>query len=569
MIKAKQILHSRLILVVDDQEISRDVLSLILEEDYEVIYAVNGKEALEAIQENLDKLSMILLDLNMPVMNGYEVLERLHRDERMKCIPVIVLTSDKQAELKALHMGAVDFITKPFDMHEIVLARVQRMIELAEGKQLIDNTEMEPLTNLYSRSFFFEYAAQIARYHPEWHMDAIVLNVDGFHFLNELYGREYGDRLLQLIGEEIHALLDEVQGIATRFEGDHFAIFCQAVDDYSDLLARFRSRLTSIAKNDSLRLCMGVKPWSEEISPDLMFDQARAACNMARGNYHQRLIVYDEEARQKELYQQHLLNDLTAALEDHHLKVYFQPKYNIQMDPPRLSSAEALIRWDHPEYGLISPADFIPLFERNARIHLIDYYVLKATVLQIVRWRNRFNFSLPVSVNLSRHNVVDPDFEKMLIELVEQYQLHPSLLKLEVTESAYTDNAQQLINVFNRLRDYGFEIEMDDFGSGYSSLNMISRLPIDVLKMDMQFIRNIEDNDKDFRLVELILDIARYLGIPVVAEGVETENQISLLRAASCDLVQGYYFSKPLPAAEFELLIQREIEMEKKTEKVK
>ena len=559
MIQAKQIVPNRLVLVVDDQELNRDVLSLVLENGYEIIYAANGLEALEAIQENLHRLSIILLDLNMPVMNGFEVLKKVRSDEEMKRIPVIVLTSEKEAELKALKMGAADFITKPFDVHEVVLARVERVIEISEGRELISGAERDPITQLYNRGFFFHYADQIHRFHPDWHMDALVLDIDRFHFLNELSGRSYGDGILHLIGDEIQAFLQHTKGIAARYEADRFDIFCQHQDGYQEILEQIQHRVNSFTKNDSIRLRMGVKPWQGGITPAMMFEHARVACNMVRGSIKTHLMIYDDALRMKELYQQRLMNDLNEAVLQRQLQVFFQPKYNIQSEPAKLSSAEALIRWNHPVYGMIYPGDFVPLFEQNGLIHLVDSYVMSETVRQIALWRDKFGVILPVSVNLSRLDAVDPDLEKKLLKLVEENGLAPNALKLEVTETAYTENASQLIDVFNRLREDGFEIEVDDFGSGYSSLNMISSLPIDVLKMDMKFIQNIEANDVEMRLVELILDIAKYLRVPVVAEGVETEAQMELLKNASCDLVQGFYFSKPLPADELEHLILREI----------
>jgi EAL domain-containing protein (putative c-di-GMP-specific phosphodiesterase class I) len=165
-----------------------------------------------------------------------------------------------------------------------------------------------------------------------------------------------------------------------------------------------------------------------------------------------------------------------------------------------------------------------------------------------------------MSVNLSRTDIFDPELEKKLLDIIDGNGLTPDNLKLEVTESAYTDNANQLIAVIDKLRTDGFQIEMDDFGSGYSSLNMLSTLPIDVLKIDMKFIRNIHQGSKEYRLVELILDIARYLNVPVVAEGVETEEQCDMLRNSGCDLVQGYFFSRPLPPQDFEGLIHKEME---------
>jgi PleD family two-component response regulator len=225
MIKSKQIQRPQRVLVVDDQEINRDALGIILEDHYEVIYASNGKEALDEVNKNIDRLSIVMLDLIMPVMDGFEVLKHMRNDERMKHIPVIVLTAEKDAELKALQMGAADFITKPFDMHEVILARVGRIIELSEGRQLISAAEHDPLTMLYSRNFFFEYANRIFTYHPELHMDAIVMNIEQFHSVNALNGRDFGDDVLRIIGNEIRAFLAETEGIASRLEADRFDIY--------------------------------------------------------------------------------------------------------------------------------------------------------------------------------------------------------------------------------------------------------------------------------------------------------------------------------------------------------
>jgi EAL domain-containing protein (putative c-di-GMP-specific phosphodiesterase class I) len=272
---------------------------------------------------------------------------------------------------------------------------------------------------------------------------------------------------------------------------------------------------------------------------------------MIKGDYTSNVIVYDREMGRRETRNQQLLNDLRRGLEEGQFQVWYQPKYNIQCDPPKLSSAEALVRWNHPELGMISPGEFIPLLEASGQISLLDHYVWEETARQVARWRDELGVVIPVSMNLSRVDIFDPGLEDRLHRLIEDNHLSPEWLKLEVTESAYTENADQLIRLIERLRKKGYEFEMDDFGSGYSSLNMLSSMPIDVIKMDMVFIKNIERNEKDFRLVELILDIARYLKVPVIAEGVETENQMRLLKEAGCDIVQGYFFSRPLPADEF------------------
>ena len=565
MIKSKEIQRPERVLVVDDQEINRDALGVILEEHYDVIYAENGVEALSIIENNVAELSIVMLDIMMPEMDGFEVLARMREDLIMKNLPVIVLTADKDAELKALQMGAADFITKPFtDMDEVILARVGRIIELSEGRQLISAAEHDPLTLLYSRNFFFEYANRIYLYHPDMHCDAIIINIEQFHTVNALNGREFGDDVLRVIGNEIRAFLGENDGIASRIDADRFDIYCTHQEDYQALLDRFQAKVDAIARGKSVRLRMGVKPWLEGVEPILMFDRARTACNMVRGDYQRPLMIFDEKMRMREILDQRLLNDLKAAVEQKQFRVYYQPKYNIQCDPPKLCSAEALIRWKHPELGMISPGEFIPLFEGHGLINVVDNYVWKEAARQISEWKEKFGFTLPVSVNLSRADVFDPDLIDRLVAFVEENGLEFSDLKLEVTESAYTENARVLLDVIDKLRALGFDIEMDDFGSGYSSLNMLSAMPIDVLKMDMKFIRSIEKSETDRRLVKLIIDMAKFLEAPVVAEGVETEKQLELLKGAGCTLVQGYYFSRPLPAEDFEALIIKEINTERK-----
>ena len=566
MIETKQIERPKLILIADDIEINQDALEVILEEDYHLLFAENGKEALEMMYSHKDDLSMLLLDLNMPLMNGYEVLEHIRQDEQLQHIPVIVLTADKSAELRALQLGAADFITKPFDIPEIILTRVDRILELSEGKKLISAAETERLTGLYTRNFFFEYAWRLYRYHSEMHMDAIVINIEQFHSINAVNGRGFGDSVLKLIGDEIRTFLAGTQGIASRVEADRFDVYCLQQNDYRALLDRFQEAVNRYMPNVSIHLRMGVMPWREEIDPVVMFDRAQAACNMVRGDYQNPLMIYNEELHSQELMTQRLLNDLNSAITEHQLKVYYQPKYDIQCVPPRLFSAEALIRWRHPELGMIAPGQFIPLFENKGLIGKVDSYVWEEAARQVKEWKEKYGFLLPVSVNLSRADVFDPTLVDRVVRLIRENDLDFRDIKLEVTESAYTDQAKDVLDVVLRLREQGFEIEMDDFGSGYSSLNMLSDMPIDVLKMDMKFIRNIESSDTDMRLVRLILDIAKYLRVKAVAEGVETPGQLSLLREAGCDIVQGFFFSRPVPPEEFEKLIQQEIALERSTE---
>lgn len=563
MIQSKHIQRRQLVLIVDDYEINRDALGAILEDDYDIIYAENGKAALGQIQAHVKDLSIVMLDLIMPVMNGFEVLKIIKKDEQLSKIPVIVLTAEKNAELTALQLGAADFITKPFDQAEIIQARVSRIIELSEGRQLISTAEHDLLTGLYTRNFFIEYANRLFKYHPEMHFDAVVMNIEQFHTVNAMNGRDFGDMVLKEIGSAITDFLRETDGIACRFEADSFAVFCVAQPNYRVLLDRIQDRVNDISDRVSIHLRMGVKPWQEGVRPLLQFDQARAASNKARGNYKDPLKIYGVEMMEKELLDQRLFNDLRTAVDDYQFKVYYQPKYNIQCDPPKLSSAEALIRWVHPDLGFIRPDDFVPLFEGNGVIGEVDHFVWEETAKQIRKWRDKYGISLPVSVNLSRSDVFDPDLEKRLVKLVKDNGLTYNDLKIELTESAYTENVSTVLEVIGSLRKLGFQIEMDDFGSGYSSLNMLSDMPFDVLKMDMVFVRNLETSETDRHLIKLVLDIAKYLNVKVVAEGVETEAQMRFMKENGCDLIQGYYFSKPLPPEEFDKLIEKEISIQR------
>ena len=439
----------------------------------------------------------------------------------------------------------------------ILLLMLRSVRAERRAKRLIAATEIDGLTGLYNRDYFFQYANRMFREHPEIPKEAFVLNIEQFHSVNALNGREFGDQILRIIGSEILAVANENGGIGGRFGADRFDIYCRHTDDCQAIFDRLQNKLVGLAPNASIRIRMGVMPSQDKLEPVQQFDMARTACNMARGHYKEHVIVFDEKVREKELMDQRLLNDLRRALDSYEFEVYYQPKYDIQADPPRLVSAEALIRWQHPELGMIAPDTFIPLFERNGKIGEVDKYVWAQAARQIARWRAQFDTTIPVSVNLSRVEVFDPELERTLETLLEKNGLDHGDLKLEVTESACTENPYQVIDVIERLRKKGFEIEMDDFGTGYSSLNMLSTMPIDVLKMDRAFVSNIEHNARDIQLVELILGIARNLKIPVVAEGVETEEQLHLLKQMGCALVQGFYFSRPLPASDFEATFLR------------
>ena len=542
----------RHILIVDDEMVNREILGNLLKNDYEIHFAENGKQAQDILLRREHIYSLVLLDLLMPVMDGFELIEIIKNDEKLRSIPIIVMTSEKDAEVKSIKLGASDFITKPFDMPDVILARCERIIELQEDKNLINAAEKDHLTGLYTKDFFTEYIRQIEKYNPEKKMDIMVINIEHFHLINELYGRKQGDKVLICIADILSKLFDQTQDIGCRTEADYFYVYSENGTNYEDVLVGLLSGLEESVPSSHVRLRMGVySDVDKSLMAENWIDRAKTACDRIRGDYSRHIAYYNNEFYEKSKYQERLINDIDDAIASKDLIVFYQPKYGIQCDTPILKSAEALIRWKHPEFGMISPGDFIPLFESNGLIQKLDRYVWKEAARQVGEWKKTYGISVPVSVNVSRMDIYYPKLRDDFKELLKENGLETNELMLEITESAYADNADQLVNVIENLRSDGFVIEMDDFGSGYSSLNMLTTIPIDALKMDMKFIRNMQKDEKSMKLVELVLDIAKFLQVPVIAEGVETEEQLMLLKERGCDIIQGYYFSKPVPPDEF------------------
>ncbi|MBR1684521.1 MAG: EAL domain-containing protein, partial [Clostridia bacterium] len=449
-------------------------------------------------------------------------------------------------------------IPKPYPQPEVILARIQRTIELSEDREISQSTARDPLTGLYNREFFSRYAEQYDQHHRETPTDAIVVDVHHFHMINERYGKGYGDEVLRRIGEKLRSMVGAAGGIICRRESDTFMVYCPHREDYQQIL---ESASIGLAGDESatnrIRLRMGVySEVDKAIDIERRFDRAKMAADTLRGNFVRNIAYYDNTLHEKELYNEQLLEEFPRAIKEHQFCVFYQPKFDIRPEIPVLASAEALVRWRHPEMGLISPGVFIPLFEENGMIQQLDEYVWREAAAQIRDWKERLGFSIPVSVNVSRIDMYDPNLIQTFQKLLEDYGLTPDEMLLEITESAYTQDSEQIIQTVNTLRELGFSIEMDDFGTGYSSLNMISVLPIDALKLDMQFIRSAFRDHKDTRLLEVIIDIADYLTVPVIAEGVETEEQLHALKAMGCDIVQGYYFSRPVPADEYEHFLE-------------
>ncbi|MBR1821629.1 MAG: EAL domain-containing protein [Clostridia bacterium] len=548
----------RTVLIVEDEAVNRELLSFILRDTYDVLTAADGVEAVELLEAHPGQIAMILLDIIMPRMNGIEFLKRRGADEALSRIPVIVLTSDKDAELETLKLGALDFITKPYDMPEIILARVRRIIEFVEDRQIIQDVERDALTGLYTRGFFFEYCRRLPTPADGERRDVIAVDVDHFRLVNEVYGKGFGDELLGAVAEGIREVAHDGFGIGCRGDVDLFYLLLDQRDDYEAIYNHLMERVHALGRQTNVRLRMGVYRGVEAARPlEWYCVAAKAACDTIRGNYARTVVVYDDTLHERELYNERLIADMENAIAEKQFIVYYQPKYDIRGDAPKLYSAEALVRWIHPELGFISPGAFIPLFEENGLISKLDDYVWRQAAAQIRDWRDRLGVDLPVSVNLSRMDFFDVHLKDRLLAIVAENGISVNNFVLEVTESAYSQNMDQMLKTVGELREAGFHIEMDDFGSGYSSLNMLCVMPIDALKIDMKFVRNVANSATGYRMVELVIDMARALGVPAIVEGVEDEAQYRLMKQVGCDIIQGYYFSKPVDAANFEPLLTK------------
>ena len=549
----------RYILIVDDEFINQEILKEILIKDYEVITASNGKEALDVLNTSLKPISLILLDLNMPIMDGFTLIKELKKHNEYQNIPIIVITGDKDSEIDALNLGAVDFIPKPFDLTEVIMARVNRSIELSEKRIIVSASEKDELTGVYNKHIFERYAERIDKYAPMEIRDMIVLNISHFHLYNELYGKDEGDKVLINIANILRDVARINNGIVSRLQTDYFALYINHLANYDDLIKLINDKLRNDYNLSNIIIRLGIYPiLNLDENIDSRINRAKSSCDEISNSNTKFYNIYSEEEQKNQLFKERLIHDFKKAIDNKEFQVYFQPKISILGDEYKLSSAEALVRWIHPELGFISPGMFIPLFEENGNIKILDQYVWNETAKKIREWYLKYNIILPVSVNVSRIDMFDTKIVDTIKNIVNDNNIKPSDLYLEITESAYNNETNQIIGIINELRDLGFKIEIDDFGSGYSSLNTLATLSFDYLKLDMKFVHDMFKNDKTLKMVGIVSDIAKYLNAKLIAEGVETKEQLEKLKELKYDVIQGYYFSKPLNSIEFENLFRKD-----------
>ncbi|GEM_PF-933033 len=422
-------------------------------------------------------------------------------------------------------------------------------LELLQEKYR-DMLERDSLTGVYNRRGFYSYAYKLIKSDARRHVICCI-NIDKFKVINDLFGTAAGDKLLIYLADNLSRKMNG-RGVIARLTADNFAIcypwrediYDVISGDVYDFLKEYPLPAQIVAK------CGFYCIHDNEIPVSIMCDRANMAILEIKGNFNKRYFVYDDSIRKKILQEQEVLNEMRPALADRQFVVYYQPKFN--MESGRVVGSEALVRWIHPDKGMISPGIFIPIFEKNGFISNLDRYVWEAVCRDTRRWIDAGMSVVPTSINVSRAELYDKDLAQVLTGLCEKYEIPMHLIQLEITESAYTDNPEQLISVISQLKEMGFTILMDDFGSGYSSLNTLKDVPVDVLKLDLKFLYNMDKNKKANYILKSIVQMAMRLELDVIAEGVEEPIQSEFLRSIGCVNAQGFLYSRPIPRTEFE-----------------
>lgn len=418
-------------------------------------------------------------------------------------------------------------------------------------------SDHDTLSGLLSRSGFDKRVRMIIDGHPNESYLLVYGDIDRFKVYNDLFGAPAGDRLLADIGTMIRDLMP-AGAAAARLRADHFVCCCSRSSfDPDRMLAALDAWFASYREDFTFFVRLGIFPIDDpSLDVNLMCDRALLALRSAKSGYvGSKYVFYDEKLRSSVLKEQELAGEMIAALEGGQFVPYFQPQYRYATG--RMIGAEVLARWNHPAKGLLGPTEFIPVFERNGLIATFDYYMWEQACRCLRMWIDgRGIEGAPrLSVNLSRADIYRSDLCTYLEGLVERYDVPAELLHLEITESAYMEAPEQLIGAVTKLRAAGFVVEMDDFGSGYSSLNTLKDVPVDVLKLDMGFL-GASASSRGGLILASVVRMARWLDLPLIAEGVETKQQAAYLASVGCDYMQGYLFSKPVDRETFEKLLE-------------
>jgi diguanylate cyclase (GGDEF)-like protein len=594
------------ILVVDDMPANLRVLSVSLtKRGYQVRCAKNGAMALLTAKK--EPPDLILLDIKMPEMDGYEVCQHLKASEQTSHIPVIFLSAldDVFDKVKAFEIGGVDYITKPFQVEE-VMVRVQHQLNLQAAKaeiaqlnaeleqkvadrtsrleevisalnqeitqheetkkQLVHDALHDPLTGLPNRSLFMEHlqkALQRSRRNENYLFAVLFIDLDRFKIINDSWGHNVGNQVLIAAADLLKKSARMVDTVA-RLSGDEFAILLDDLKQPADAIAIAERVLHQMASpievpertvfiGSTIGVVFGNETYQDGI--ELLRD-ADIAMYRAKAQGKGRYAIFDREMYAQTLHLSQLETDLRFALERQELVLHYQPIVSLKTG--QLTGFEALLRWQHPQKGLIYPGEFIAIAEETGLIVAIGEWLLQEACQQLQSWQLKFPnaTSLHMSVNLSSRQFQQFNLVERLAEILAVTGLDGRYLRLEITESMLMDRSERTMQLLHRLKQQKVQLSIDDFGTGYSSLSYLHSFPIDSLKIDRSFVNLIDPDAENGEIVTTIITLAHALGIKAIAEGVETPHQLARLKALGCDKAQGYLFAKPVTCEAAESIIQ-------------
>ena len=419
------------------------------------------------------------------------------------------------------------------------------------------NEKYDKLTGLYDGVTFCRMVKNAVAEDNEKKYALILFDIEKFKIVNELYGFDFADEVLEFIAFNMRNIFKETGAVICHFMSDFFGIFTE-YDSEEDLIEMVKqiSSKTSLYKNVPVSLSFGIhKIRDRSLSPRLICDYANMAKKTVKGNRIVNYAFYTEKIKNRILEDKYIENEMEYALKNGQFSMYLQPKYNISTS--EIIGAEALVRWVHPKKGLIMPDKFIPLFEKNGFIVNLDKYIWEQACIEIRKWIDSGQTPVPISVNVSRINVGNPKLIEILDSLVEKYKIDKKYLELEITETVYYDDQNHLIETLNQLKKADYTLLMDDFGSGFSSLNMLKNTPFDILKIDRNFLNETIATDKGKKIILHTISLSNDIGINTVAEGVETKEQAEYLLECGCNVAQGYYYSKPVELNVFDEMFHK------------
>lgn len=547
-----------IILIISDNKIDPLIIQAMEQDGYSVMQENPSDKTCALVANNINQLAAVILDLAEPTKQQKILLDMYHDIPDYNHIPLVIISQDdsKETELSCLKHGAWDFIIRS-SHYDILRLRINNAIHhstLPLLRQLRHVINYDAISGIYNKNRFFDATRKMLSENPNKKFALVHFDIEKFRLINAFFGSKEGDNFIVYIAHHLKRYNAMFPLFTYGHIGADVFAFCMNFEDKIEIVTlanKIREQLQKYSLPFTIIPVLGISIITDN-STDInqIFDQANLASKNCHGNFLKHYAFYDPSMNEEAIHDQYIVNNMVRALENRQFVVYLQPKYDLRTNT--VDGAEALVRWQHPERGMIPPNEFIPVFERNGFISRLDYYVWDNVCHLIRRWMDEGKEVYPISVNVSRVDLFNPKIVDIICNLADKYCIPHNLLQLELTESAYTSNPFVIKEMMNVLREKNFTILMDDFGTGYSSLNVLKDIVVDVLKIDMRFMSDCETPGRGENILGSIVRMAKWLDLPVIAEGVETETQVNFLRNIGCEYVQGYYFARPMTIADFE-----------------